>query len=332
MNQNHLIALCKIFKLGTPIDEPQRVYGGLLHTMWRVNADSASYAVKQLSPHIDLTKEDIVHNYDLTEDIACRFSEKGIPAIFALKQAGNYLTLLDGTGFLIYPWVEAKSIHQDTVSEYHALMIANMLAKMHQINLDVPDMATPKIIDNHSNEYLIKMFGKAQSHHCPFAAKLIENQQAIIAINSDYQNTISLLNQQLIVSHGDLDPKNVLWDQYNKPLLIDWECARKLNPTLVIVHASLDWSGITANFNKDTFIKMMEVYIDSGGPINKSNLQAAFDSVLGNWINWMVYNIERACLIDDPEQKALGIEQVDHVLRTIINIKSITPDLMNSLA
>ncbi|WP_317957411.1 phosphotransferase [Paenibacillus chitinolyticus] len=28
----------------------------------------------------------------------------------------------------------------------------------------------------------------------------------------------------MVISHGDLDPKNVLWDKID-PILIDWECA-----------------------------------------------------------------------------------------------------------
>lgn len=87
--------------------------------------------------------------------------------------------------------------------------------------------------------------------------------------------------------------------------MIDRECARKLNPTYEIINAGLDWSGITSCFNKDIFIKMMRAYSTSGGHLNKNILQTAFNAVLGNWINWMVYNIERACTKQESEQKAL---------------------------
>ena len=76
--------------------------------------------------------------------------------------------------------------------------------------------------------------------------------------------------------------------------MIDWECARKLNPTYEIINAGLDWSGITSCFNKDIFIKIMRAYSTSGGHLNKNILQTAFNAVLGNWINWMVQY--RTCL------------------------------------
>jgi thiamine kinase-like enzyme len=48
----------------------------------------------------------------------------------------------------------------------------------------------------------------------------------IIEINTAFQNTVSLLKTQIVVSHGDLDQKNVLWNKNNSPILIDWECAQ----------------------------------------------------------------------------------------------------------
>jgi hypothetical protein len=41
MNQTNLHSLFDMFKLGIPADKPERVHGGLLHLMWRVNTDKA---------------------------------------------------------------------------------------------------------------------------------------------------------------------------------------------------------------------------------------------------------------------------------------------------
>lgn len=76
---------------------------------------------------------------------------------------------------------------------------------------------------------------------------------------------------------------------------------------------------------------MMKAYRTSGGHLDKNILQAAFNAVLGNWINWMVYNIGRACMKLESDQKALGIEQVNVVLNTIIRLKKNIPDLMNRM-
>jgi thiamine kinase-like enzyme len=329
MNHSNLINLCNELELGIPLSPPKRVHGGLLHTMWRINTEEASYAIKQLSPDIKLKNKSIIENYNLTEEIATRFVERGIPAICALKPSGKYLVLIHGTGFLIYPWVDAKPLHKDTVSKSHALKIAEIIAQMHLINLAVPEIKEPEF-DIHTNDSLEELFSKAQSYHCPFAAALTEHQKTITTINTNYQNMLPLLKQSSVVSHGDLDQKNVLWDKNDNPILIDWECARKLNPTYEIVNASLDWSGITTHFNQAIFIKMIQTYSNSGGHLDKTVLEAAFNAVLGNWINWMVYNIERACTREESEQKTLGIEQVNQVLQTMIQLINIIPDLIAS--
>ena len=73
----------------------------------------------------------------------------------------------------------------------------------------------------------------------------------------------------------------------------------------------------------------MDTYITAGGHIDKNVLQAAFYGTFG-WINWMIYNIERTCTTEEPEQTALGIEQVNQTLKTIMKLKEIIPDLINA--
>lgn len=63
-----------MFELGIPIGKPETIHGGLLHTMWCITTEKATYAIKQLSPNIDLQNKAIVKNYNLTEEIASRFS------------------------------------------------------------------------------------------------------------------------------------------------------------------------------------------------------------------------------------------------------------------
>ena len=38
--------------------------------------------------------------------------------------------------------------------------------------------------------------------------------------------------------------------------------------------------------------------------------------------------IERSCVMQESEQKTMGVEQVNQVLKTIVNLKNIVPNLM----
>lgn len=335
MNNNALTELCALFELGTPIKPPVRVFGGLLHIMWRVDTDKGTYAIKQLSQYINLNDENVRKNYELTEYIAFRFSKSGIPAISAIEKSGQHLAFIQGIGFLVYPWVDAKTLDEDEISEKHAMKISEILAKMHKINLNVPEISQSKF-DVHSKEKIIELISKSESFNCPFANHLKEIKDNILEANDAYQNAISSLKNLSVISHGDLDQKNVLWDENDNPILIDWESARKLNPTYEIVNASLDWSGITTHFNKDLFVKMIKGYEAVGGIINEEHLIPAFNGVLGNWLNWMVHNIERSCVDSDSnsesDQRNISIKEVKKVLTTLINLQIMIPKLAATLS
>ena len=293
MNHNHLIRICAEFNLGAPIGSPTRVYGGLLHSMWKVDTDKSAFAIKQISKGIDLTNDKIIQNYNLTEEIASRFKELGIPAIHAI----NKLTIIDGVGFLAYPWTNAKVVVYP--SESQALKVATLLAKIHLIDLKIPEMAEPDLPINEMQEL----------------------PNAVQTANEYYLNAIPILKQHLVISHGDLDPKNVLWDVDDNPIIIDWESARFINPTYEIINTSLDFSSN----NQGLFIHMIEEYKKSGGDLK--DIEAAFAGVLGNWINWLSFNIKRSSS-SDLEIKRLGQEQVDQTMATILKLQAIIPELI----
>jgi thiamine kinase-like enzyme len=320
-------SICSYFKLGSPIKPPKRIYGGLLHKMWHLQTEKGIYAVKQLSRDINLSDNHIIENYNLTEHIASRFIQQGIPAVCAMEQANNYLFIIDEVGFLVYPWVIAKALDKDTISEPHALQIAVILARLHEINLQVPEILEPEY-DVHTNNNLIALAQRAEEHHYPFSMLLNKHLADLLITNTAYHQAVPVLKKHSVVSHGDLDQKNALWDPADKPILIDWESARKLNPTYEIVNGSLDWSGITTEFNHELFNKMIQTYIHAGGIINKSDFEASFYGVLGNWINWFAYNIERSCNPLDSEQRVMGIEQVTQVIPTILRITNLIKKLV----
>ena len=75
---------------------------------------------------------------------------------------------------------------------------------------------------------------------------------------------------------------------------------------------------------------MLQTYKKEGGVIDDNVLEAAFYGVLGNWINWMVYNIQRASNTENLEQQKMGIEQVILVLPTILRLKELITELVNN--
>ncbi|MEI6791089.1 MAG: phosphotransferase, partial [Myxococcaceae bacterium] len=200
-----------------------------MNLMWRLETKTGVYAIKQLSKDIDLSNRAVRNYYELTETIAYHFSKQGIPAISAMGKRGHHLFEVGGIYFLVYPWVYAKAISKELISEQERLKIANMMAKMHLINIDIPNLSNPGL-DNCSTERLLELIDRAKTYHCTFSKDLLVNKSSLVAMNNASQIALEVLNETLVVSHGDMDPKNVLWDSLDNPVLIDWECARKVNP------------------------------------------------------------------------------------------------------
>lgn len=325
MNKNHLNIICKEYKLGCLTSPAKNVSGGLLHSMWRVNTNKGSYAIKQLSHCFESINDNTIQKYELSERIAAQFSTQGIPAVCAFKKNEHYTRVIDAIGYLVYPWINATE-----KTELCILKISAILAKMHRINLEVPEILAPQF-DFYPNDKIIALADQARICGCSFAIDLNQYLSELLLVNDAYYHALPSLKQHLVVSHGDIHQKNVLWEKSDNPLFIDWELAGKINPTYEIINASLDWSDITAEFNQSLFVKMIKAYIDAGGVIEYSSLEIAFHGVFGYWFNWIVYNIERACNMQNDQQIQMGIKQVTLGIFTLLRLKRLMPKLIKTL-
>ncbi len=323
---DHIQYLCSLLDIGTQSRQLSRVYGGFHHKMWRLDTDRSTYAIKQLSEDTDLSNSDIISHYNVTEAIAETFVSHGISAIFALKRNTNYLQIIENTGYLVYPWSNAVALDENRISKKHALKIASVLAMMHQANIVVPGLKESQL-DIHPEEKIIALVQRASECNARSAKALYEELQSFLSIADSYKAAVKILEKHVLISHGDLDQKNVLWDATDNPILIDWESARKLNPTYEIVLEATDWSGITSKFDHSLYEKIISAYKQAGGVIESDFLHASFDCILGDWLYWLMYNIARSVDLEDAEQRSIGTKQVDLVLSTILRLKHLLPKL-----
>ena len=330
MNIVHLKFICNELQLGIPEEAVTSVHGCGGSFMWKVNTNKGRYAIKQLAPVIDLKNEKVITKYELSEKIAYRFKQQGIQAISAIEKSGNHLIIIENTGYLVYPWVEGYSLGRYEISEPHALKIAEVIAKLHSINMSVPEIETPHV-DTHSSDRIIEAIDRAASFKYPFAKTLKENQSLILSMNESYLAVVPLLLEATVVTHGDLDQLNILWDRADQPILIDWESVRKLNPTREIVRASIVWSGIgTENSSSlPIYTSMLRTYIKSGGMLNTNHIHAAFYSSIGSMVFWMLYNIEIACTSDVTEVRDTAIKEVNGVMIAMTKFNILVSDLLN---
>jgi thiamine kinase-like enzyme len=327
-NPDHIQYLCSQLDIGTPARKLSRVYGGFHHKMWRLETDRGSYAIKQLSTDTDINDADTLSHYNTSEAIAEAFASRGVPAIFALKRDATYLQVIDGLGYLVHPWSDAVALQASEISENHALEVARILARMHTMDLVFPDLKQHEF-DVHSEENIGLLVEFAQGFHVQCSATLKRGLPTFLEIARAQRPAIAVLENHLVISHGDLDQKNVLWDAGGKPALIDWESARKLNPTHEILLEALNWSGIGSRFNPDLFGKIISAYKVAGGVIEHDSVTASYHCILSDWVNWLMYNVGRCFDPEDADQRATGEKQIEFVLSTLQRIMDHVPDMLS---
>lgn len=329
MNHAYLDAICAHFSLGIPQKRPQKVLGGLLHTMWRVDTDKGAYAVKQLSPSIDLTNPQVIQRYEISEQTAAYYKQHGIPAVVALEKDSKHLFVVDGVGFLVYPWVNAKALDPHTVSESHALKIAELLARMHKLNPPRPLCSEPASIgytQEHVNSWIYALERMGSS----VVQRLKDSLHHLMGARDEYHAALPTLKEHEVVGHADLDQKNVLWDEHDNPIIVDWESVAMINPTYDMVNTALDWSGIGANFNKELFMSMVNTYHKASGLLNKDHLEAALNGALSR-VGWLMYITQRASQEDNATRKDDHAEHINEALAALVRLRVLIPDLLENL-
>ena len=325
-NPGHVEQLCELLDLGSPRGELGRVTGGFHHSMWRLDTHNGRFAVKQLADDMDMGCVATIKRINATEITAHEFSRQGVPALHALDCSGQHLHLIDGTGYLVYPWTTARACPKNGIEKKHALVVAGMLAAMHRSNIPVPQLQSvpPTPL---TAERVTDLVTLARQRNVRESRLLEERLDDILAIVALHGPAVKVLSRQQVVSHGDLDHKNVLWDDSGQPLIIDWESAQRLNPTYELLLEALDWSGITAHFEAKPFVTFLQAYIDAGGRIVAGQVPAVSDAIQGVWVEWLLFNVGRAIGLHDPQQRAVGLHQVDLSVSTLLRMEKWAPRL-----
>ena len=319
-NPDHIERLCRLFDLGSVPNRVSRVAGGFHHRMWCLETQYDRFAVKQLADDMDMRNPAIVAQLNATEVTATEFARHGIPALHSLHVDRQHLQVLDGVGYLVYPWTNATACHRNGIGKYHAVRVAGILARMHRSDISVPELGDVPAFPLTSAR-VIELVQLARQRNVRDSHILEDRLEDLLRIVALHAPALARLQEYQVVSHGDLDHKNVLWSETGEPLVIDWESARRLNPTYEILLEALDWGGITAHFDTRPFTTILQAYVDAGVLIAQDMIPAAADAIQGAWVSWLLYNVGRAVGLKDPRQRAIGSSQVDLVLSALLRME-----------
>lgn len=314
MNFHHIAS---VLNLGEIIREPVRVNGGLLHKMYRITTSGGEFAVKVLNPEI-MKRPEALANMIRSERIARSFAEV-IPLISAMERDGNAVLYSEGEYVLVFPWLEGSKISGAEITPSHCKVIGKTLGKIHQKNIQIEGVtaeedAFPMFAWDDLTERIHHRTDREHEWITAYENALDD----ITEWNKKACESEPYLLERQVISHRDLDAKNVMW-QGAQAYVIDWESAGYVNPfqeLLEVINAwADDGNGMT---DREKCKALMQEY-SRYNEIGSADWAAVFCGSYIGMLGWLAYNMKRALGLEtsDEEEAALGEEQVAMTIREL---------------
>lgn len=313
--------LCKHCGIGDLIAEPVPISGGLLHKMFDVHTFAGRFAVKALNPNI-MQRAGAASNYVSSEKIANYLSEKTL--VSCTNYYNSFLQNADGQFYLVYDFIDGKVLSLSEIKPEHSYQIGASLAKIHSTDFSKLNLLNDRSNSCANNEKRCidwdLYMQKGAEIGIEWCENLRNNLDDLYSLTEKAYEAAEELCGDKIISHCDLDHKNVLW-QGLSPIIIDWESAGYVNIYRDFFDTALYWSVNSDNsFMKDCFTAFFDGYKQKK-TLGKFNTETVLYSGLINKLEWLEYSLKRSLGIEcaDGAERRLGTTQVT---ATIIDINS----------
>ena len=302
---------CKM-EWGVLVAPVQRVSGGFIHRMYRVETTSGTYAVKLLNPEV-MKREGVFANYEKAERLERLLQEHDIPLVPALAREGKKMHCIDGRYFYAFDWVVGRSLPSEEIRAVHCEIVGAILARIHKIEqIEKPVEIEPLCVD-------WDMHIAMAVERCPEIVRVLQENRALLyAYQEEANGAFRKIPPFQCICHGDMDSKNVFWVD-GEAKLIDLECLDYWSPYMEMFNLALCWSGCE-HFEID--YELLRVFVRSYMQ-EYGAVQLDWDALYATNINmfvWLDYNVKRALRIEseDEEECKLGIEQVQYAMKRMV--------------
>ena len=295
------------------------VVGGLTHRLLRVEASGAFYALKLWAPRATTGAAGRAR-LEQAETLAEIAADNGIPALVARRgENGRFLQEFGPQWVSLYNWNEGETLPPTAASPARCRQMGAHLGALHalQIRFDGQTEPAPEAFER---GHFAAFAERAQN--APLADALHEVVDELEAANDLAMRAQRQLRAGWVTGHLDFDQKNVLW-QGESPTILDWENAKPIHPALEAMGAALSWAGQSAGApNRASFAAFFEGY-RCNNAVDEAALELAIDGVVGKWIIWLEFNLQRLLdrQIEGTPEAQIALDAGAHALRTTLKLR-----------
>ncbi|MGE6555910.1 phosphotransferase [Exiguobacterium artemiae] len=318
-----LKTISRRFKLGELLTDPDPLSGGLLHKMFLLQTTTGTYAIKLLNPII-LSRPTARQNFIDSERIVTALAGE-VSALPALTINGSALHQIGTQYYLVFPWVDGLTLPIHQVTPNHAELIGEQLAQIHTADLSslpIQQTATSPKSPVPWDTFAEKIRQQGHTLLEPYWTDL----KRIKRWDNEASSALKQLRGTSVLSHRDLDAKNVLWKS-GAPILIDWESAGPIHPMHDFLETILYWSLDEQNHvRRDHFEAFVKGYHAAGGRIDYP-LEPALSAGYASKLGWLAYSLSKALRLEPVTEKEqqVAVQQVLETLKALEDYEVLCP-------
>ncbi|MDD4126033.1 MAG: phosphotransferase, partial [Eubacteriales bacterium] len=306
MNSSYNIDIEGLFEslgLDELTSKPKALSGGHLNRVYSAETKRGKYAVKAINPQV-IIRPSAIKNYMDSENIAF-IASSVIPAVAAKLYSGSALQKYKDQYYLIYDFIEGECLVYDSLTTKHCAVMGGFLAGLHKT-----DFSSLGLKDDYSGiekavdwEYYLN---KGNEIHAPWVKAFAERNKKLYEWNDRLINAASRLSYNTLISHGDLEPKNVIWKDEN-PAIIDWEAAGFVHPAYDLFENAIYWAKENdGSISESKFKAFFIAYIVKAAlpDIDWEHVADKGFVMLG----WLEYSLRRSLCMEcaDSEEQNMG--------------------------
>ncbi len=318
MRPEEVQEICERFALGAPRGSARAVTGGLLHRIWRVETDSGAFAVKVLNPRL-MQRPGIREVYRASERVASRAAAAGLPALAARPCDGDPVQDLAAGTVLVFDWVAGRRLGSGPSGAGPARRMGELLARLHALDLDAAGFDAPGSDVTPASRWR-DLVDRGRAAGLGWARSDLADELA--RLGELAASAGRSLCDGWVLSHRDLDQKNVLWREDGSPVLLDWEGVGLCSPAVELAAMALCWSGaLEGPTDPASFEAVGSGYVDAGGSL-RSARRDALVAALQDRLHWLEHCMDRS-LNGVGFDRDVGVREADREIERIRRVQSL---------